>query len=116
MIFSSILARGAGWSRRKAAAGLARRAFVLRNPGPLVSFTFDDFPVSALSNGGRILEDFGARGTYYFSYGLMGREEPTGKMFSAEDLAAVIDRGHELGCHTYDHCHASRTQPAWFES
>ena len=116
MKFASFLPRCVGWYRRKVAAGFAQRPFVLRNTVPLVSFSFDDFPVSALSNGGRILEDFGARGTYYFSYGLMGRAEPTGKMFSSEDLSAVIGRGHELGCHTFDHCHASRTPPARFES
>ena len=30
----------------------------------VVSFTFDDFPRTALEIGGRILEDAGVRGTY----------------------------------------------------
>lgn len=87
----------------------------MRNRGPLISFTFDDFPRSALSIGGAILERHGARGTYYLSMGLMGRVADTGPIFEAADLSALIDRGHELGCHTSAHCHAYDTSPAAFE-
>lgn len=38
---------------------------------PTVSFTFDDFPKSALSAGGAILKQHGPRGTYYAVMGLM---------------------------------------------
>lgn len=34
---------------------------------PIVSFTFDDVPESSWTNGARILEEEGARGTFYIS-------------------------------------------------
>ncbi|MBZ5623491.1 MAG: polysaccharide deacetylase family protein [Acidobacteriia bacterium] len=73
---------------------------------PLISFTFDDFPRSALHTGGAILNRSGLAGTYYACLGLMGGETATGKLFNADDLKILIDRGHELGCHTYSHCHS----------
>jgi peptidoglycan/xylan/chitin deacetylase (PgdA/CDA1 family) len=74
-----------------------------------VSFTFDDFPRSALSVGGAILEKFGARGTYYVTFGLMNKENELGELFHADDLSSLIDRGHDLGTHTFHHssCHSS---------
>lgn len=87
----------------------------MRNREPLISFTFDDFPRSALSAGGRILEEHGIAGTYYTSLGLMGAVTPTGEMFEQEDLWQVGNGGHELGCHTYAHCHAGETPAAKFE-
>lgn len=56
--------------------------------------------------GGAILNRFGLSGTYYVSLGLAGQETPSGRMFAADDLKGVLDRGHELGCHTFSHCHA----------
>jgi len=88
----------------------------MRNQAPLISFTFDDFPASAFSNGGRILEEHGVAGTYYTSLGLMGQIAPAGKIFEREDLALVLERGHELGCHTFDHCHAYDTPAREFEA
>ena len=41
-------------------------------PGGVVSFTFDDFPRSAWSNGGAVLEEYDVRGTYYAAMGLAG--------------------------------------------
>lgn len=75
----------------------------MRNAEPLISFTFDDFPISALRGGGEILEKRNVRGTFYASMGLMGRMAPAGRMFGHEELKQVLSRGHELGCHTYDH-------------
>src|SRR5438067_1641036 len=57
---------------RTAARRLARRPFVMKKGEPLISFTFDDFPRSALKTAGRILEEHGIFGTYYGSLGLMG--------------------------------------------
>lgn len=39
---------------------------------PLVSFTFDDVPDTALHNGAAILERHGVRGTFYIAGGLRG--------------------------------------------
>jgi len=80
-----------------------RRPFLLRNDVPNISFTFDDFPRSALLTGGAILSRYGVRGSYYASLGLMGKQAPTGTIFVAEDLQRLLAQGHELGCHTFDH-------------
>jgi peptidoglycan/xylan/chitin deacetylase (PgdA/CDA1 family) len=68
-----------------------------------VSITFDDFPRSALDNGGRILEADGLSGTFYAAFGLANAETPSGPVGGLSDLAACVERGHEIGCHTYDH-------------
>ncbi len=102
--------------RQSASVLCNRRLVELRPASPIVSFTFDDFPTSALRIGGEILERHGARGTYYVSLGLMDREIPAGVAFSVEDLRRAVADGHELGCHTFSHCHAWKTEPDEFES
>ncbi|HEY4282956.1 MAG TPA: polysaccharide deacetylase family protein [Chthoniobacterales bacterium] len=87
----------------------------MHNVDPIVSFTFDDFPRSALLMGGKILREHAAIGTYFMSFGLMGKVAPTGEIFSADDLPELIAQGHELGCHTFDHCHSWETPPGEFE-
>ena len=82
---------------------------------PLISFSFDDFPKSALLNGGAILRRYGFAGTYYASLGLMGQLAPTGRLFEEPDLHELLDQGHELGCHTFAHCHAWDTRASVFE-
>jgi peptidoglycan/xylan/chitin deacetylase (PgdA/CDA1 family) len=89
---------------------------MIKSPAPIISFTFDDFPRSAWLMGGAILRSFGLVGTYYVSLGLMGTEIETGKMFLPEDLKGAVDQGHELGCHTFSHCHAWDTAPLLFEN
>lgn len=69
----------------------------------IVSFTFDDFPVSAIENGAQILEKYNARGTFYWSTGLSGSDEPVGKIAGIEDIKILHQKGHEIGCHTYSH-------------
>ena len=95
---------------------LARRPLVMRNEEALVSFTFDDFPHSALLEGGAILGTYGIRGTFFASFGLMGQLAPTGEIFSGHDIDELVRQGHELGCHTYDHCHAWDTPSSMFEA
>jgi peptidoglycan/xylan/chitin deacetylase (PgdA/CDA1 family) len=82
----------------------------------MISFTFDDFPRSALTNGGAILKQYGYSGTYYACFGLMGQQNSTGEIFQREDLQELIRQGHELGCHTFDHCDSWETTPAEFEA
>lgn len=87
----------------------------MRNETPIISFTFDDFPRTAYHIGGTILRSHGARGTYYAALGLAGTVEPVGEIFTREDLANLVAEGHELGCHTFGHCHSWNTAPAAFE-
>ncbi len=85
---------------------LDRREVPLENREPIVSFSFDDFPRSAYSVGGSILESFGARGTFYTACGLMNTCNELGNQFRMDDLDSLLDRGHELASHTYSHLSA----------
>jgi hypothetical protein len=87
----------------------------MRNEAPIISFTFDDFPRSAYYAGGAILGADGFRGTYYAALGLADTLEPVGEIFSRDDLVKLVADGHELGCHTFGHCHSWNTAPAAFE-
>jgi hypothetical protein len=100
--------------KRNAARVLFRRPFVIRTERPLISFTFDDFPRSALLAGGAILKRYGVSGTYYASLGLLGKDSPSGRIFVADDLPGLLGQGHELGCHTFSHCHAWDTDTGVF--
>jgi len=107
--------RAQQYYRRRAAELLFRRPLSISPEQPLISFTFDDFPQSALLAGGAILNRFGLAGTYYVSLGLLGRDAPTGRMFDARDLTSLLEQGHELGCHTFSHCDSWDTGTAAFE-
>ena len=101
--------------RRRSASLLFRRPVPISPQRPLVSFTFDDFPRSALLAGGAILNRLGVAGTYYAAFGLMGKADASGAMFVGEDLATLFERGHELGCHTFSHCDSWETETKSFE-
>lgn len=70
---------------------------------PIITFTFDDFPKSSAEAGAGILEESGARGTYYAASGLAGRELVIGEMYDATDLHRLQSSGHEIGSHTRSH-------------
>lgn len=70
---------------------------------PIVSFTFDDFPKSAVENGASILDQFSSKGTFYTSLGLAGKKNHLGEMFQLNDIERLINAGHEVGCHTFTH-------------
>jgi peptidoglycan/xylan/chitin deacetylase (PgdA/CDA1 family) len=77
--------------------------FRLRNATPMVSFTFDDLPKSAVTTGADLLEAHGARGTFYISGSLVGVETPDWAAGDAADVLSLYRRGHEIGCHTFSH-------------
>lgn len=95
---------------------LGRRSIKMQNSTALISFSFDDFPRSALLTGGHILEQFGVSGTFYASVGLMNTIAPTGEIFHLQDLERLATGKHEIGCHTFEHCHAWNTPPKDFEA
>ena len=115
MNLSHVWARIQSRYQRTVTGLLFRRLFEMHNAIPYVSFTFDDFPRSALHAGGAILRRFGLRGTYYASFGLMGTEAPTGAIFVRDDIEQLLAQEHELGCHTFAHCHSWETRPRVFE-
>ena len=77
---------------------------------PVVTFTFDDFPKSAL-NGADIVEKHGGRAGFYACTSMMGQRSPVmGEMFDAETLAELRARGHEVGAHTHSHVDCARAR------
>lgn len=76
---------------------------------PVVTFTFDDFPKSAL-NGADIVEKHGGRAGFYACTTLMNQRSPVmGEMFDAATLAELRARGHEIGAHTHTHLDCARS-------
>ena len=88
---------------RKAARLSRSKPFAMRNTAPLVSFTFDDVPASAYTNGAAILEQNGVRGTFYIAAGTLGKMDKDWQVIDREQVRALHDRGHEIGCHTFSH-------------
>lgn len=77
----------------------------------IVSFTFDDAPLSAFMNGGAILEACGFRGTYYVSSGMVGNATEVGKLADFETIAEFHKRGHEIANHSYSHINCEQSGP-----
>ena len=79
------------------------RPAIISTATPIVSFTFDDVPDTALSAGATILERHGVRGTFYIAGGLAGRIEPRRRLIDLDGCRELAERGHEIGCHTFAH-------------
>ena len=77
---------------------------------PVVSFTFDDFPKSAL-NGADVIEKHGGRAGFYACTSFLGQRSPVlGEMFDADTLAELRTRGHEVGAHSHTHLDCAKTR------
>jgi len=70
---------------------------------PIVSFTFDDVPDSAYTNGAAILEHYGVRGTFYIAAGISGTADTHWRVIDRDQIRALHESGHEIGCHTFSH-------------
>ena len=101
-----------GWSalRTRVSNRLARHfgaaPFRLSGTGPMVSFTFDDIAKSAATVGAPLLEEYDARGTFYVSGALVDQWSGHWTGASAEEIAGLHRRGHEVACHTFSHARA----------
>jgi peptidoglycan/xylan/chitin deacetylase (PgdA/CDA1 family) len=94
--------RTAGMASRFLARQSRVKMLTLGNVPPMVSFTFDDVPASACELGARILEQQGARGTFYVAgSGIAGPGAPA--RATINQLRTVWANGHEIGCHTFSH-------------
>jgi peptidoglycan/xylan/chitin deacetylase (PgdA/CDA1 family) len=86
---------------------LARHLFAapmqLRGNPPMVSFTFDDIPLTAATVGAPMLEDFGGRGTFYVAGGLVNRHTDQGESIDSGGIVRLHRSGHEIACHTFSH-------------
>jgi peptidoglycan/xylan/chitin deacetylase (PgdA/CDA1 family) len=78
-------------------------------PHPIVTFTFDDAPVSAFEKGGNLLAKYGMHGTFYISLSLMNGPDPETR-FTVSHLKKSVEQGHELGCHTFGHIDLAATR------
>lgn len=85
-----------------------RRMLPLRGERGVVSFTFDDAPMSACLAGARALESLGVRGTYYVAGGLTDGAEQGRACHSGPVLRHLLDAGHQLGAHSFSHVHVDR--------
>ena len=92
-----------GKLRRKLVRLYGRRPAPLAPVRPMISFTFDDAPQTSATSGAAIMEHHGARGTYLVCAALTGQPFTTGLLASDSDLIDLHRRGHEVGCHTFDH-------------
>ncbi|MGA7329571.1 MAG: polysaccharide deacetylase family protein [Rhodomicrobium sp.] len=100
---NSGLARIAQSISNRATRAIPVKLLHLRLQRPVASFTFDDFAKSAWLTGGKIVEDFGARATFYVSGAFRGGIHHGVRTFDEEDLISLAAQGHDIGCHTYDH-------------
>lgn len=104
----NLKSRLAAYGRKRIAQMFSRKLARRMSNIPIISFTFDDFPRSAVKVAGAMLAERGLRGTYYASLGLMGKQTDEGEMYSAEDLRSLVQDGHELACHTFSHIYCPR--------
>ena len=75
----------------------------MRNQCSIVSFKFDDFPRSAVSNGARILQEHSTRGTFCVAGSYCGQLIDGVRQYDETDLKALVLAGNEIGCHTFHH-------------
>jgi peptidoglycan/xylan/chitin deacetylase (PgdA/CDA1 family) len=88
---------------RKVARHYCSKPFTLRNQRPIVSFTFDDVPDTAYTNGAPILESSGCRGTFYIAAGTCGSHDEFWNVIGRDQVSSLHHNGHEIGCHTFSH-------------
>ena len=100
----SIPSRVTNMASRFLARQSRTKLLTMRGVAPMVTFTFDDVPASACERGARILEQYGARGTFYVAGRGCGTSSGDGpQRASIEQLRTIWTNGHEIGCHTYSH-------------
>jgi peptidoglycan/xylan/chitin deacetylase (PgdA/CDA1 family) len=97
------------WSvfKARAANRLARHLSVaplkLNGKQPMVSFTFDDIPVSAATVGAPMLEEYGGHGTFYIAGGLVSQRNNHCEGIDPDGIVKLRRSGHEIACHTFSH-------------
>ncbi len=100
--------------RHRMASHLAVSPFNATSDTPAVSFTFDDVPVSAATEGAALMEEAGGRATYYVAGGLLGMQDHHWQVMDANAVVDLHARGHEIGCHSHSHMRADEISAAQF--
>ena len=109
---SAFLSRAAKAAQVRLARNIPLNGLDTRLEAPVVSFTFDDFPRSALTEGGRILRERGWAGAYFAAGGFCGRTVDGIDYFDRDDLIQASEQGHEIACHTFGHLRLPETGAA----
>jgi len=92
-----------GKLRRRLVRLAHRRAARVDLARPMVTFSFDDAPVTAAETGAAILEQRGLKGTFFFAAGLADRQGPMGLFAGEVEARRLAAAGHEIACHTFSH-------------
>lgn len=87
---------------------LSPKTLAIVTDKPIISFTFDDVPDSAFNQGAAILEKYGLRGTFYIAGSLVGVTESRRQLINEANINQLIERGHEIGCHTFSHSNVAK--------
>jgi len=87
------------------------RPAVVETAVPIVTFTFDDVPDTALTAGATVLEMHGVKGSFFLAGGLSGEVRPDQRLIDLEGARELASRGHEIGCHTFAHQPVRRMTP-----
>jgi peptidoglycan/xylan/chitin deacetylase (PgdA/CDA1 family) len=98
--------------RRQAGQRLDRRPMSVQAPGGMLSISFDDFPESAWTEAGPVLDQHGVKATYYVCGGLERGENLGLPQFTADHMRELFFAGHEVGCHTFEHVSTLAISPA----
>lgn len=78
----------------------------------IFSFTFDDAPISAATTGADILERFKATGTFYLAMGMEESDKNKRFFIGEPEIAPLVEKGHQIGCHTYSHLNLAEVSVA----
>lgn len=114
-IVGGLLARARRGASERLAKAISLSRCRSRLSAPVVSFSFDDFPQSAWRTAGPMIEAAGGRATYFVVGSHAGRTVDGVRQFDREDLAELASRGHEIGCHTYEHVRVVFERPDQIE-
>jgi peptidoglycan/xylan/chitin deacetylase (PgdA/CDA1 family) len=114
--FAASAARLARRASHRVARHLPLPPARMRNEKPLVSFTFDDVPVSAHAVGASMIETHGARATFYVATGLLGQRSDFWTVAGQDEVVDLYRRGHEIGLHSHLHRAASTLDADEFAS
>ena len=94
--------------RRFVSSHVCTRRLQTKLENAIISFSFDDVPRVTFDYGVPILDKHGCRVSCYVAGGYCsGRAD----YLSPGQIQTLLDRGHEIGCHTYSHLKTGRCLP-----